>query len=874
LTIVPQICEGLQFAHDEGVVHRDVKPENILIDSRGNVKIADFGLAKLAENSAENFTLTGTHQVMGTPRYMAPEQMGGSRGVDHRADIYSLGVVFYELLTGEVPMGQFEPPSKKTPVDARLDDVVLRALASEPERRFQSASELKSSVNAISSINADSMANAPSASFPPPRPGVSTIMEREAVAAWRWVAGEADSAQQDSRPELPALLMVLLSIAGCLSVVLPWIDVEIVKPKAPPAMGSAMDMAEVQTGGYLPCFMQDEGFALPVGNSATINEHHHTFNGLDKWPGLTVCGTFALLTLLLIALPAKHRRMVRWSLLMTLLAGLALLHTFLFKLEVNLSSVDVPPGQMRLSDATGQDARQRVSGEIAAAFRQPERHFVMFQEAYVQDSLPRLDEVDHRLTYRAGFYCALSMSITMLVLSATGIRHAIAHGSGDSLQTEHPGLPLGHVHFSARQSPDIRERIKSHFFGLGYQLVQENTKKCVFHRQRKHAGLPSTDILAFDTTLTIRANAGAMGVVWVNCRWNLRTLGAMVSNDSIAVLEAEGHKLEAWLNAENFDTSLAAEHSADRSSNVAEDGSSKRTETGSTPTQQPQNELTGEQSNSRQHKRRNLDEMQAVVEGPATALMAVGMLLAIGSLLVCMNSPLDDQTALICVPGTIIGPMMAFGGWQMRRLSSLGLSMVGAIFGLIPFNPGALLCIPLSIWAIRVLNQPDVRNAFIVRARQRKLDTERCVESRFSRKAIFAACLIPVFFFFVPLTLAPVWALQSETSVGTPPLFAILLIGMPTVLAPFLTTILGFMAVTDIRRSNGQLTGLGLALVDAAFFPILLLNVLICGACWFGLKSTGAPDATREMLVLVVAVMLALWNALAGWWLWKQLQIR
>ncbi|MDG1897039.1 MAG: hypothetical protein P8J37_19205 [Fuerstiella sp.] len=161
-----------------------------------------------------------------------------------------------------------------------------------------------------------------------------------------------------------------------------------------------------------------------------------------------------------------------------------------------------------------------------------------------------------------------------------------------------------------------------------------------------------------------------------------------------------------------------------------------------------------------------------------------------------------------------------------------------------------------------------------MRARQRKLDTERCVESRFSRKAIFAACLIPVFFFFVPLTLAPVWALRSETSVGTPPLFAILLIGMPTVLAPFLTTILGFMAVTDIRRSNGQLTGLGLALVDAAFFPILSLNVLICGACWFGLKSTGAPDATREMLVLVVAVMLALWNALAGWWLWKQLQIR
>ncbi len=73
LAIVPQVCEALQFAHDEGVVHRDIKPENILVDSRGRVKIADFGLAKLVAGSADEFTLTGTHQVMGTPRYMARE---------------------------------------------------------------------------------------------------------------------------------------------------------------------------------------------------------------------------------------------------------------------------------------------------------------------------------------------------------------------------------------------------------------------------------------------------------------------------------------------------------------------------------------------------------------------------------------------------------------------------------------------------------------------------------------------------------------------------------------------------------------------------------------------------------------------------------
>jgi tRNA A-37 threonylcarbamoyl transferase component Bud32 len=149
LVIVPQVCDALQFAHDEGIVHRDIKPENILIDRRGRVKIADFGLAKLlGQNDAEH-SLTQTHQVMGTLRYMAPEQMEGARTVDHRADIYSLGVVFYELLTGELPLGRFAPPSRKVQVDVRLDEVVLRTLEKEPEQRYQHASEVKSELECI-----------------------------------------------------------------------------------------------------------------------------------------------------------------------------------------------------------------------------------------------------------------------------------------------------------------------------------------------------------------------------------------------------------------------------------------------------------------------------------------------------------------------------------------------------------------------------------------------------------------------------------------------------------------------------------------------------------------------------------------------------
>jgi serine/threonine protein kinase len=156
LAIVPRICEALQYAHEEGIVHRDIKPENILVDKKGRVKIADFGLAKLL-GKAPAATLTGAGQVMGTPHYMAPEQIERPLQVDHRADIYSLGVVFYEMLTGELPIGRFAPPSQKVQIDVRLDEVVLRALEKEPDRRFQQVSEVKTQVESICGVSALAM---------------------------------------------------------------------------------------------------------------------------------------------------------------------------------------------------------------------------------------------------------------------------------------------------------------------------------------------------------------------------------------------------------------------------------------------------------------------------------------------------------------------------------------------------------------------------------------------------------------------------------------------------------------------------------------------------------------------------------------------
>jgi predicted Ser/Thr protein kinase len=150
LELVMQICTALQFAHDAKIVHRDIKPENILITKKGQVKVADFGLAKLIGGQPDT-ALTASQMVMGTLNYMAPEQREKPLEVDHRADIYSLGVVFYEMLTGEVPMGRFDAPSKKVQIDVRLDEVVLHALEREPARRYQQVSEVKSNVETITS---------------------------------------------------------------------------------------------------------------------------------------------------------------------------------------------------------------------------------------------------------------------------------------------------------------------------------------------------------------------------------------------------------------------------------------------------------------------------------------------------------------------------------------------------------------------------------------------------------------------------------------------------------------------------------------------------------------------------------------------------
>ena len=151
LQVIPAICAALDYSHSQGVLHRDIKPENILIDTSGRVKIADFGVAKLSGEAGRRVTLTLSGSPLGTPAYMAPEQIEHPQDVDHRADIYSLGVVFYEMLTGELPLGRFPAPSETAGIDPRLDTVVFRTLEKQRERRYQSAGEMKTQVENVAS---------------------------------------------------------------------------------------------------------------------------------------------------------------------------------------------------------------------------------------------------------------------------------------------------------------------------------------------------------------------------------------------------------------------------------------------------------------------------------------------------------------------------------------------------------------------------------------------------------------------------------------------------------------------------------------------------------------------------------------------------
>ena len=157
LSIVYQVCLGLEHAHSKGIVHRDIKPGNLMLVNGGKVKITDFGLAKLTQGATSH---TAANSILGTPLYMSPEQAFGE-SVDQRSDLFSLGTVLYELLTGRQPfasenyMGVIQniinldipPVSDFNPdVPSEIQVITNRAISKERDKRFQSANEFRMAI--------------------------------------------------------------------------------------------------------------------------------------------------------------------------------------------------------------------------------------------------------------------------------------------------------------------------------------------------------------------------------------------------------------------------------------------------------------------------------------------------------------------------------------------------------------------------------------------------------------------------------------------------------------------------------------------------------------------------------------------------------
>src|SRR6185295_804472 len=185
LKIALDLCEALEFAHREGIIHRDIKPENVLVDRTGRIKLTDFGLAKRVDTDSTQ--LTQTNLAVGTPHYMAPEQLEHPKDIDQRVDIYSLGVLLYEMLTRELPIGRFPPPSSKEGVDERLDGIVYRCLEKDPGRRFATVAELKAALaSAAGRSHEVGISGLPEDRPTPPRPRVASNHPVTCACGWEF----------------------------------------------------------------------------------------------------------------------------------------------------------------------------------------------------------------------------------------------------------------------------------------------------------------------------------------------------------------------------------------------------------------------------------------------------------------------------------------------------------------------------------------------------------------------------------------------------------------------------------------------------------------------------------------------------------------
>ncbi len=194
--IMAQVCEAITYAHGAGIVHRDIKPANIVV-SAGGVKVLDFGLAQITGKDSGLSTLTRTDVAMGTINYLSPEQRLSAKNVDERSDIFSLGIVFFEMLTGTLPLGSFEPPSKhRKDAGKQCNRIVSRSLNTNPDLRYQDVASLRADLLKIGSAKV---------TRPVALAAVALLaMVAGGVAAWPYLGSEPLDAKEKPSVEVVA----------------------------------------------------------------------------------------------------------------------------------------------------------------------------------------------------------------------------------------------------------------------------------------------------------------------------------------------------------------------------------------------------------------------------------------------------------------------------------------------------------------------------------------------------------------------------------------------------------------------------------------------------------------------------------------------
>ncbi len=214
--ITGEIASALAYAHARGVIHRDLKPENVLLDEEGRVHLADFGLSRLVQDKSrpETTLLTRTDVILGTYEYMAPEQRLGDKDLDGRADVFALGVMLYEMLTGQLPHGRFEPPSHvRSSVPSSVNEVVNRALARERDARYASADAMKQALNEAWSQRRRRGRAKPAVARKAPRPATRDLTDEE-IRALKPALRHVDIAVAIDRVLGVVLLLVSLGIVS------------------------------------------------------------------------------------------------------------------------------------------------------------------------------------------------------------------------------------------------------------------------------------------------------------------------------------------------------------------------------------------------------------------------------------------------------------------------------------------------------------------------------------------------------------------------------------------------------------------------------------------------------------------------------------